>query len=227
MHELDEASKTRRIRGRDFEGKYLGGKVIDIGAGKDPVCAWAEVFDVADGDANFITRYRAAESYDTVHSSHCLEHMFRPDEAIREWWALVKPGGYLVVVVPHEDLYEQGIWPSIFNRDHKATFRLGGESSWSPVSFDIGKLVRALPGATLIDAEVQDFAYRHELRFKGGRPRKRRSLKLLKSIARRIPFVGQRLRRRLEDIGVGWGVPVDQTGREALAQIQVIVRKSD
>jgi SAM-dependent methyltransferase len=222
---LDEASKTRRLRGPEFERKYLSGKVIDIGAGKDPVCSWAEVFDVADGDANFITRYRAPGTYDTVHSSHCLEHMFKPDEAIREWWSLVKPGGYLVVVVPHEDLYEQGIWPSIFNRDHKVTFRLGGDSSWSHVSFDIGKLVRELPGAILIGAEVQDFAYRHDLRFRGGTPKKRRSLKLLKSIARRIPVVGPRLKRWLEDIGVGWGVPLDQTSREALAQIQVIARK--
>jgi SAM-dependent methyltransferase len=222
---LDEASKTRRLRGPEFEKKYLGGKVIDIGAGKDPVCGWAEIFDLADGDANFITRYRTPGTYDTVHSSHCLEHMFRPDEAIRQWWSLVRPGGYLVVVVPHEDLYEQGIWPSIFNRDHKVTFRLGGDSSWSPVSFDIGQLVRDLPGATLVSAEVQDFAYRHELRFRGARPKKRRSLKLLKSIARRIPVVGPRLKRWLEDIGVGWGVPLDQTTREALAQIQVIARK--
>ncbi len=222
---MDEASKTRKLRGPDFEKKYLGGKVIDIGAGKDPVCSRAEVFDVADGDANFITRYRAPGTYDAVHSSHCLEHMFKPDEAILEWWHLVKPGGYLVVVVPHEDLYEQGIWPSMFNRDHKVTFRLGGDSSWSPVSFDIRKLVSELPGSTLIGAEVQDFAYRHDLRFRGGTPKKRRSLKLLKSIARRIPVVGPRLKRWLEDIGVGWGVPLDQTTRDALAQIQVIARK--
>ncbi len=222
---MDEASKTRKLRGQDFERRFLSGTVIDIGAGKDPVCSRAEVFDVADGDANFITRYRAPGTYDTVHSSHCLEHMFRPDEAIREWWSLVKPGGYLVVVVPHEDLYEQGIWPSMFNRDHKVSFRLGGDSSWSPVSFDIGKLVRELPGSTLIGAEVQDFAYRHDLRFKGGRPRKLGSLRLLKSIARRIPFFGPRLKRWLEDIGVGLGVPIDQTTRDALAQIQIIARK--
>src|SRR5579859_7890608 len=134
---MDEASKTRKVRGPDFERRYLTGKVIDIGAGTDLVCTRAESFDVADGDANFITKYRAPETYDTVHSSHCLEHLYKPDEALREWWKLVKPGGYQVLVVPHEDLYEQGFWPSIFNRDHKATFRLDGSSSWSPVSFDI------------------------------------------------------------------------------------------
>jgi hypothetical protein len=45
--------------------------------------------------------------------------MHDPEAALRQWWALVRPGGYLVVVVPHEDLYEQGMWPSAFNSDHK------------------------------------------------------------------------------------------------------------
>ena len=222
---MDEASKTRKVRGADFEKKYLGGKVIDIGAGADPVCSWAESFDVADGDANFIARYRTPESYDTVHSSHCLEHLFNPEEALRQWWRLVKRGGYLVLVVPHEDLYEQGFWPSIFNPDHKATFRLDGGPSWSPVSFDIGELVRNLPGAQVISAEVQDFAYQHGLQFRGNKPRKVWGFKTLKSIARRIPSAGPRIKRRLEEIGVSWGVPLDQTTRDALAQIQVIARK--
>ncbi len=222
---MDEASKTRKLRGPDFEKKYLSGRVIDIGAGADPVCSSAEIFDVAQGDANFITRYRAPESYDTIHSSHCLEHLFDPQEALRQWWRLVKRGGYLVLVVPHEDLYEQGFWPSIFNPDHKATFRLADDSSWSPVSFNIRQLVENLPGAVLISAEVQDFAYIHGLNFTGGKPKKVWGFKTLKSVARRIPGVGPRIKRRLEEIGVSWGVPLDQTTRDALAQIQVIARK--
>ena len=222
---MDEASKTRKVRGPDFDKTYLSGKVIDVGAGADPVCPWAEIFDVAEGDASFITRYRAPGTYDTVHSSHCLEHLHDPKQALRQWWQLVRPGGYLVLVVPHEDLYEQGFWPSIFNPDHKATFRLDGTASWSPVSFDIRELVRELSGAILISAEVQDFAYIHHLNFKGGRRKKIWGFKTLKSIARRIPVVGPGIKRRLEELGVGWGVPLDQTTRDALAQIQVIARK--
>jgi SAM-dependent methyltransferase len=222
---MDEASKTRKLRGPDFESKYLRGKVIDIGAGADPVCSWAESFDLADGDANFITRYRAPETYDTVHSSHCLEHLYQPREALAQWWRLVKPGGYLVLVVPHEDLYEQGFWPSLFNPDHKATFRLDGSASWSPVSYDVRELVSGLPGAAVLGAEIQDSGYKHELNFSGRKRRRRWGFKTLKSIARRIPRVGPRLKRRLEELGVGWGVPLDQTTREALAQIQVIALK--
>jgi SAM-dependent methyltransferase len=222
---MDEASKTRKLRGPDFEAKYLRGRVIDIGAGADPVCSWAESFDLADGDANFITRYRAPESYDTVHSSHCLEHLYQPREALGQWWRLVKPGGYLVLVVPHEDLYEQGFWPSIFNPDHKATFRLDGGASWSPVSHDVRELVASLPGAAILGAEIQDSGYKHELSFRGGKRRKLWGFKTLKSVVRRIPRIGPGMKRRLEELGVGWGVPLDQTTRDALAQIQVIARK--
>jgi len=55
---MDEALKTRGVRSQDFYQKYLSGRVIDIGAGKDLVCDHAEGFDVEDGDANCITKYR-------------------------------------------------------------------------------------------------------------------------------------------------------------------------
>src|SRR5207248_8033308 len=130
--QMDEASKTRKIRGPEFERQYFSGKVIDSGSGKDLVTPQAEPFDKQHGDANHVLQYLKAGTYDCVHSAHCLEHMFHPNETLQEWWGLVRPGGHLIVVVPHEDLYEQGIWPSIFNLDHKATFRLDKEETWSP-----------------------------------------------------------------------------------------------
>ena len=48
---VDETSKTRLVRGKDFSEKYLLGKVLDIGAGEDRVCAHAEGFDTKEGDA--------------------------------------------------------------------------------------------------------------------------------------------------------------------------------
>jgi len=224
---MKEAQKTSLLRGPGFASKYLSGKVIDIGAGKDLVCAWAEPFDLEHGDANAISRCRPQDAYDAVHSSHCLEHMLDPPAALLEWWSLLKPGGYLVVVVPEEDLYEQGIWPSKFNRDHKATFRLGRETTWSKVSFDIRELVLALPECELISAEIQDAAYDHSLRLSPGQTARKmpRGLKLLRSIGRRLPLVGKKLQRAIENYAVRHGVPVDQTCREALAQIQVVARK--
>lgn len=224
---MKEAQKTSLLRGPEFAGEYLSGKIIDIGAGKDLVCTWAEPFDLEHGDANVISRHRPQAAYDAVHSSHCLEHMHDPVAALEDWWSLLKPGGYLVVVVPEEDLYEQGIWPSKFNRDHKTTFRLGRETTWSKVSFDIRELVLALPECELVSAEIQDAGYDHGLRLRLGQGAKKmpRGLKHLRSIGRRLPLIGTRLARVIEDFAVRYGVPVDQTGREALAQIQVVARK--
>jgi SAM-dependent methyltransferase len=225
---MNESAKTNSIRPPSFAKTFLAGKVIDIGAGEDLVCAWAERFDVQDGDANEIALYRQAASYDTVHSSHCLEHMSDAPKAVSDWWSLVKPGGYLIVVVPDEDLYEQGHWPSIFNSDHKSTFRLGKQNSWSPVSWDIEKLICSLPKSEIIECCIQDQRYDHTLK-QSYPPKKRR------------PFRGySRLKQFISSTALNkflpkhfftnfecrrFGFPIDQTMGDALAQIQVIARK--
>jgi SAM-dependent methyltransferase len=223
-----EASKTNKIRGKEFAVKYLQGSVLDIGAGGDLVCDWARSFDIEDGDANNITDYISAESYDVVHSSHCLEHMFNPTEAILGWWSVVKPGGYMIIVVPEENLYEQGAWPPIFNQDHKSTFRLGGETSWSPVSFDIKRMCESLPGATVVSAELQDHNYNRRLILpRGVKPFSRLPIKYkwIFSLAKRVPFYGEMARKKYREYLVTKGWPIDQTKLDALAQIQIIVRK--
>lgn len=224
---MDEARKTNALRGPGFGERYLSGRLIDIGAGADLVAPHAERFDLDEGDANVVTRFRPAGAYDAVHSSHCLEHMHDPSSALAEWWALLKPGGHLVVVVPHEDLYEQGIWPSIFNRDHKTTFRLDQRDSWSSVSNDLRELIARLPGAVIVSAEVQDLHYDRALMLRPGQFKRRSAwwLRLAKSIGRRLPGLGQPLKRWVEDRAVRHGIPLDQTTRDALAQIQVVARK--
>jgi hypothetical protein len=57
--------------------------------------------------------------------------------ALKSWFELVRPGGFLVIVVPDEDLYEQGSWPSRFNSDHKWSFTIKKASSWSPRSLNV------------------------------------------------------------------------------------------
>src|SRR5712692_3135582 len=134
---MRETSKTNRIRGKDFFARYLAGKTIDIGCADDPVCQSAERFDIPEGDANNITTYRSALSYDTVSSSHCLEHIAEVPSALTAWCSLVKSGAHMVIVVPDEDLYQEGVWTSRFNAEHKATFRLRGIGSWSCNSYDL------------------------------------------------------------------------------------------
>lgn len=154
---MDEASKTFYYYS-DLLVPYLQGKILDIGAGVDPITADALVFDKLQGDAQVLDRYFLSESFDTVFSSHCLEHMLNPRQAIESWYSLVKPGGYLITIVPDEDLYEQGHFPSIFNSDHKATFTLAKSHSWSPVSHNCLDLANELNGI-LVYAALQSDNY--------------------------------------------------------------------
>lgn len=119
-----ETSKShdRRARNGDFK-KYFQGKGLDIGCGSDPVLPTAQRYDKQHGNAETVSNLEP-ESYDYVYSSHCLEHMTNEYGALRAWWGLVKPGGYLIVVVPDFILYEQKHWPSVYNTDHKHIFEI-------------------------------------------------------------------------------------------------------
>lgn len=229
---MDEAKKTNSIRGEEFQRRYFSGRVIDIGCGPDLVVPHAVPFDRAQGDAQSILTYFDIESFDCVHSSHCLEHMENVEIALRHWWALVKPSGYLVIVVPDEDLYEQGMWPSLFNVDHKATFNLGKSKSWSPVSHDIEALVSALPGADIIEARLQDHGYDRRLMrqsaigrrllFRWGLRRER-----VFDWIMRVGIPVYRANLALEHFERTLGKPIDQTLGAAVAQIQVVAQKLD
>ena len=225
---MDEAKKTNKIRGKAFLKKYFSGRVIDIGAGEDLVCEGAERFDQEDGDANHITTHRQLNAYDTVHSSHCLEHMYEPKKALLEWWKLIKPGGYLVLVVPDEDLYEQGFWPSKFNSDHKATFTLNNEKSWSPVSFNIFDLVSSLPNSEIISVEIQDKYYDYSLQTKLPLSQIVKKYPLwyrgFRRITKKLRMGNALLEKFQNQLFLSHQIPIDQTMRNAVAQIQILAK---
>ena len=231
-----EATKTRRLRSTAFYDKYFSGSVLDIGSGADLVVSHAQPFEKEHGDANLITNFLPiGNSFDCVHSYHCLEHMRNVPDALMQWWSLVKPGGHLIIAVPHEDLYEQGVWPSIFNPDHKATFRLRTRETWSPVSYNLEELLSHLPGAEIVEIGLEDDSYEYALKRCG--MTRLGSMVVLgrrarKAIAQRIRInssqqgrLMEKLEYALEKIEYRLGVPIDQTLNGALAQIQAIVRK--
>jgi SAM-dependent methyltransferase len=223
-----EASKTNNVRGEDFAGRYFSGKVIDIGCGNDLVVPHAERFDKEEGDANNILGCREAESYDCVHSSHCLEHMRDVPAALGQWWGLVKPGGYLIVVVPDEDLYEQGAFPSLFNQDHKATFRIAKDHSWSPISYDLRELVGALSHSRLISIERHDAGYDYALKRERVGGWGRFLLRLSdyqRYLLRLLHFECAGIQRILDHLYFRLGAPLDQSRGDAMAQLQVVAQK--
>lgn len=95
---MKEASKTWAVWGDEVRALFKG-KGIDIGAGGDTISPSARSFDVEDGDANRIDEY-FTEPFDYVFSSHCLEHMKNPPDALQRWWKMVKPGGHLIFWYP-------------------------------------------------------------------------------------------------------------------------------
>ena len=156
---MEESAKSRaRREAEGFFDKYCRGKGIDIGSGPDPLTPACRAWDVKDGDAQKMEGV-ADESFDFVYSSHCLEHMRDPLEALLNWWRILKPGGHLIVVVPHEDLYEQGLFPSVFNSDHKTSFSISKQRSWSPVHYNLTDLVRHLPRHDVVYMRVIDQHY--------------------------------------------------------------------
>lgn len=217
------------MRNQIFYDQFLSGSVLDVGCGSDLVVRHAQPFDLAQGDANRIAEFLPhGTAFDCVHSSHCLEHMRDVRAAVAGWWSLVRPGGYMIIVVPHEDLYEQGIWPPVFNRDHKATFRIGEGVSWSPVSYDLTSLLSQLPGAQILDIQVQDRGYDYSKR-RTGISRAGRALLLFRrarqALARRAGVEISGIELRIQRAELALGLPMDQTFGEAMAQIQVVVQK--
>lgn len=60
-------------------------------------------------------------SMDFVYSSHLLEHIEDYRAALKEWWRVIKPGGHLVLYLPHKDFYPN-IGQHGANPDHKHDF---------------------------------------------------------------------------------------------------------
>lgn len=60
---------------------------------------------------------------DTIFSSHCLEHILFDHAAIRDWYRVLKTGGFMVCMVPSQALYEKKRFlPSKWNTDHKRMY---------------------------------------------------------------------------------------------------------
>jgi SAM-dependent methyltransferase len=165
-------SMQRRMFDSRFARRYFVGRGIDVGGGVDSLALFAELFplirnvvtyDRAQGDAQKLANVDDA-SFDFLYSSHCLEHLVDPAAALSNWIRVVRPGGHLVVNVPDEDLYEQGVWPPTYNTDHKVAFTICKKTSWCPASVNLFDLIA--PFCHLVkplSIMTIDHAYRYQL----------------------------------------------------------------
>lgn len=115
-------SETEKIRSNVL--KYCVGKGIDIGCGDDLVVpeavgvddqrkgrSWVKIVADASKRLPFLD-----EGFDYIFSSHCLEDIENTEETLREWIRPLKRGGYIILYLPHRDLYH-GV-----NPEHKNEF---------------------------------------------------------------------------------------------------------
>lgn len=124
---------SRRVE-EDWFKKYLRDPGVDIGCGSDQVSESFQKWDLilGDGDAQKMVGI-FDEGYLTVYASHVLEHLEDPVEALHNWFRILKPDGYLIVIVPHRDLYEKKKeLPSRWSAEHKTfwlpDFREGSDT---------------------------------------------------------------------------------------------------
>lgn len=79
-------------------------------------------WDFEHGDAQYLEGLDNGV-LDFVYSSHTLEHMVDIEVALQNWWRVLKNGGYLILYVPHRDLYEKKkTLPSRWNKSHNHFF---------------------------------------------------------------------------------------------------------
>ena len=93
---------------------FLRGRGLDIGCGSEKVCKEAIGIDVAPGaDITLdLSADRALDlfgdgAFDYVFSSHCLEDFNCTAAILKEWWRVIRPGGYLVLYLPDRKFYPQ------------------------------------------------------------------------------------------------------------------------
>lgn len=113
---------------------YVRGRLLDIGAGPFKIFPYATSVDNLDHHRRFGWNFSpdiqadasnlsmlASESWDCVFSSHTLEHLQDTEKNLKEWFRVIKQGGYLVLYLPHKELYPN-IGQDGSNPDHKHDF---------------------------------------------------------------------------------------------------------
>ena len=167
MQEQSKSAK-RRFDDGNFHNRYFIGHGIDIGCGDDNLGNLKHVFrgietvrgwDIPDGDAQILHGIDD-NTFDFAVSSHCLEHMTQPSEALTNWIRVVKPGGYIVITIPEEEMYEQNFWPSRYNGDHKWSFTLK-QKSVMPKSINVLMLLQNVNHIAVTEKieVIRDFYY--------------------------------------------------------------------
>jgi SAM-dependent methyltransferase len=121
-------SYVRRIKD-GFMARYLSGDhILDVGyRSNEP--GVVPVTEVAIGIGLDYPGYDGTnlpfgdDTQDAVMASHVLEHIPNYRPTLAEWFRVLKPGGFLILFLPHKYLYEKRPdIPSLLNPDHRRSY---------------------------------------------------------------------------------------------------------
>ena len=109
----EEARKSfNRWVSDGFFSKFLSGsKILDIGykgylENVTPILPHATGIDLDFPGYDGVTLPFPDQSQDAVFVSHALEHIDDYRTVIADWFRVIRPGGHLILIVPHQFLYE-------------------------------------------------------------------------------------------------------------------------
>lgn len=116
-------SEAAKVRDLPNVMKYITGRIADVGAGADKITPDAIAFDgrslegvdVAGEDCLLDGRW-----FDTIFSSHFLEHIVDPSTYFYDWLDHLETGGHVVLYLPQKGAYDS--WQNeehMWNWDHQ------------------------------------------------------------------------------------------------------------
>lgn len=117
--ESQKTFKEKVVNG--FFQKFMQGNGCEIGYGSknETILPFCDGFDLNTPGYDGRVIPVVDGYYDYLYSSHCLEHIIDWHYALFEWMRVIKKGGFLIILVPHRDLYEKKLeMPSQFSGEH-------------------------------------------------------------------------------------------------------------
>jgi len=111
--------KSETSKFRILLAKYCQGSGLDIGFGGDAITPNAISMDLAKpytktgngslnlrGDAKNLCWFKN-NVLDYIYSSHLLEDFYETEEVLKEWRRVIKPRGFLILLLPDEQRYRK------------------------------------------------------------------------------------------------------------------------
>jgi SAM-dependent methyltransferase len=113
-----------------FWDRFLPGPVVvDVGyrggiADAVPIVDGAVGIERGSPEYNGFNLPFNSGSVDSLYASHVIEHLLSADAYLKEWFRVLREGGFMVLAVPHAHLYERRLTvpPSRWSPEHLAAY---------------------------------------------------------------------------------------------------------